>query len=166
MTSNGQRARRSRSPGGFTLVEVLAVLVIVSVLAMIGLPIAEIAHQRTREAELRLALRQIRTAIDAYKQAADEGRILRRANESGYPRSLSELVQGVPNLTDPYRRKLYFMRRLPRDPFAPRGSVPELTWGKRSYDSAPDAPREGADVFDVYSLAQGVGLDGIAYRQW
>lgn len=144
---------------GFTLIELLITVAIVAVLASVALPLNELVAQRAKEQELRRALREIRQAIDAYKQAADEGRIARRVGESGYPRRLEDLVEGVEDQKSPARERVYFLRRLPEDPFAGR-------WGKRSYASPPDAPREGADVFDVYSLDEGTGLNGRPYRQW
>jgi general secretion pathway protein G len=153
--------------GGFSFVELLVTLAIISVLASIVYPMAELRQQRQREQELRIALREIRTALDAYKQAGDEGRIQRSPADSGYPKSLQELIEGVQDLKDPGRRKLYFLRRIPRDPLFPDPSVPaHLTWLQRSYASAPDRPREGADVFDVFSKSDGTGLNGIPYKEW
>jgi general secretion pathway protein G len=153
---------------GFTLIELVVTVAIIGILVSAALPLAELAVQRAKESALRAALRQIRTALDEYKKAADDGRIARKADESGYPPSLDVLVQGVPDAKDPAKKHLiYFMRRVPRDPLADDPALPAAaTWGLRSYDSPPDAPREGKDVFDVYSLAPGVGLDGVPYRQW
>jgi general secretion pathway protein G len=159
---------RTSSPKwrGFTLIEMVITVAIVGVLAAGTVPLVELAVQRTKEQELRSALRQLREGIDAYKRAVDEGRVARRADETGYPRSLDSLVQGVEDVKATDRRKIYFLRRLPRDPFAATELAAAATWGKRSYASPPDAPLEGADVFDVYSLAQGVGINGIPYREW
>jgi general secretion pathway protein G len=151
---------------GFTLVELVITAAIVSVLALAALPLAETASRRAKESELRAALREIRTALDAYKKAWDEGRIERRLDASGYPPTLEVLVQGVPDVKDAKGRRLYLLRRLPRDPFADSTLAAADTWGKRSYASPPDFPAEGADVFDVYSRAGGTGLNGIAYREW
>lgn len=152
---------------GFSFVELLVTLAIISVLASIVYPMTELRQQRQREQELRIALREIRAALDAYKQAGDEGRVQRGPADSGYPKSLQELVEGVQDLKDPGRRKLYFLRRIPRDPLFPDTSVPaHLTWLQRSYASTPERPTEGADVFDVFSKSDGVGLNGIPYKEW
>jgi general secretion pathway protein G len=152
---------------GFTLIELLIVVAIVAILVAGLMPLAELANQRAKEQDLRAALRDIRTAIDTYKQAADEGRVARKADESGYPPSLEVLAGGVANEKDPEKRKIYFMRRVPRDPFFTEAEAPaEKTWGLRSYESPPDAPLEGRDVFDVYSQATGKGLNGVPYKQW
>ncbi len=131
------------------------------------MPLAELANQRGKEQDLHASLRDIRTAIDAYKQATDEGRVARKADETGYPPSLGVLAAGVPNDKDPEKRNIYFLRRIPRDPFFPDPETPaEKTWGLRSYDSPPNSPSEGKDVFDVYSLSPGKGLNGVPYKQW
>ena len=156
-----------RAQRGFTLIEMMITVVIVAILALGLVPLGELAVQRSKESELRTALRQIRGALDAYKKAGDEGRIARKADESGYPPNLEVLTGGVADAKSPTRKAVYFLRRLPRDPFYPEASVPaEKTWGLRSYESPPDNPRSGKDVFDVYSLAEGKGLNGVPYRQW
>jgi general secretion pathway protein G len=146
---------------GFTLIELLVTVAIVALLASIALPLAETTVQRSRESELRRSLRELREAIDAYKRAGDEGRIEKKADRSGFPPSLQVLVDGVDDLGDPKReKKVYFLRRLPRDP------VSGEDWGLRSYASAADAPRPGDDVFDVYSVSRGTGLNGVPYKDW
>jgi general secretion pathway protein G len=152
---------------GFTLIELVVTLALLGVLAMLAAPMAESAVQRSREQALRESLREIRTAIDQYRLAAEQGRIVRKIGESGYPSSLEVLVTGVTNAQDPKGGRIYFLRRLPRDPFFREAQVPAAaTWGLRSYASPADDPHEGDDVFDVYSKAEGVGLDGIPYREW
>ena len=152
---------------GFTLIELIVVVAIIAILATGLLPLAELASQRAKEQDLRAALRDVRTAIDAYKQATDEGRVARKADESGYPPSLEILAAGVPNEKDPEKRKIYFLRRIPRDPFSTEPDVaPEKTWGLRSYESGPDEPRDGKDVFDLHSKSSKTGLNGVPYKKW
>lgn len=154
---------------GFTLIEVAVTAAIVALLASVAFPMAEMALQRSKERELRAALWQIRESLDAYKKAWDEGHILHQVGESGYPPSLQILVDGVEDAKSPDAAKprIYFLRRIPRDPFNQEdGSPPEQTWGVRSYASSAADPKVGRDVFDVYSLATGKGLNGVPYREW
>lgn len=157
-------ARLSR---GFTLIELLVTATIVAVLASVALPLAELNVKRNRENDLRAALRDIRNAIDAYKQAVDEGRIIKKADETGYPPSLEVLVEGVADVRNPKRSRIVFLRRLPRDPLHEDPSVSAAeTWALRSYDSPHDAPSAGRDVFDISSRSEATGLNGIPYAQW
>jgi general secretion pathway protein G len=152
---------------GFSLIELLVVVAIMTVLASVGLPLAELSHRRAQEEELRRALREIRTALDAYKRMVDAGLIARPTGGSGYPPNLRVLVDGEINAQTPQASRLYFLRRIPRDPLAPHAIAdPVETWGLRSYDSPPNEPQPGRDVFDVFSKAPGTGLDGRAYRLW
>lgn len=153
---------------GFTLIEMTIVVAIMAILASSAVPLYELTAKREREQELRLALRQIREALDAYKRAVNEGRIPKQAEKkSDYPVKLEDLVDGVPDAKDPGKRKIYFLRRLPRDPMSEDRSLSAAeTWGKRSYESPPDSPQAGDDVFDVYSRSQVVGLNGIPYDKW
>lgn len=152
---------------GFTLIELVVTVAIVGVLALAAAPLLETTVRRQQESELRAALREVRGAIDAYRRAADDGKIAKKADESGYPARLEDLYQGVENRQDPGKGKLYFLRRLPRDPFNRDSTLSAVqTWGQRSYTSPPDAPREGADVFDIYSLSEVRGSNGLPYREW
>jgi len=157
----------SRRARGFTLIELLVTLAIMALLGAMVVPVGQTVVQRRNEAALRTALREIRSGIDAYKRAADEGRIAKAAGATGYPAKLELLVDGVVDLRSPKKAKIYFMRRLPRDPF---NGNPELsdaqTWGKRSYASEANEPREGDDVYDVVSTSGKVGLNGIPYSRW
>lgn len=162
---SGQGGARGR---GFTFIELVITLAILSVLALVALPFAELTAKRAKEQELRTSLRQIRTAIDDYKKAVDDGRVPRKVDESGYPPSLDVLVEGVVDPKDPAgKQRFYFLRRLPRDPMADDPALPAArTWGLRSYESPHDTPRPGKDVYDVYSTSDAVGLNGVPYRQW
>jgi general secretion pathway protein G len=154
---------------GFTLIELVITVAIIAVLASVAMPLNELVVQRAKEQDLRRALRELREGIDAHKQAWDDGRIgiVRRPGDSGYPRRLEDLVAGVEDEKNPKKERIYFMRRVPRDPFAtdPNQTAAE-TWGKRSYASPPDEPREGEDVFDVFSLSTATGINGRPYREW
>ena len=151
---------------GFTLIEMLVVLLIMGILASAALPLVQMDKRRAKEAELHAALRTLRGAIDAYKRAWDDGHIERQPGDSGYPSTLQALVDGVVDVKDPKGRRLYFLRRVPRDPFAAGQFDAAQTWALRSYDSPPGAPAPGRDVYDVMSMAAGVGLDGVPYREW
>ena len=155
----------ARPRSGFTLIELLMALAVVAVLAAAAFPLSEMSARRVKEKELREALWQMREAIDAYKKAADAGKIVHPAATSGYPPDLRTLVEGA--ISKESGRKVYFLRRIPRDPFADDlAAPPQQTWAKRSYDSPPDEPREGADVFDVSSRSTKVGLNGVRYNEW
>jgi general secretion pathway protein G len=158
---------------GFTLIELMVVVVIMAILATVAMPLRELMVKREKEQVLRTGLRQIRGAIDAYKQAVDDMRINKIEGESGYPARLEDLFIGVPDIKDTDKKNIFFLRRLPRDPMfreldvAGIERVPDVdTWGKRSYESPPDNPQEGEDVFDVFSRSESIGLNGIPYNKW
>jgi general secretion pathway protein G len=157
--------RRIREAGGFTFIELLVVTSILLILASAIMPLAKVSIQRTREAELRRELREMRTAIDKYKDAVDTGQIGStdvRAGSEGYPPSLEVLVEGVSRANDATGTKLKFLRRIPIDPITHSSE-----WGLRSYQDEPDARSWGGqNVFDVYSKAEGTALDGTKYRDW
>ena len=161
------KVQARRAANGFTLIELLVTLAILALLGTLVLPVAEVTVQRRDEQELRRALREIRAGLDAYKKAGDEGRVSKATDASGYPERLELLVEGVPDLRSPKQANIYFLRRLPRDPFNPDAELSDAaTWGKRSYASEPDEPKEGDDVYDVYSTSQRIGLNGIPYNKW
>jgi general secretion pathway protein G len=153
---------------GFTIIELVITVGIIGLLATAAVPSAQLLYQRSREGDLRLALRTIRSAIDAYKFASDTGRIKKRLDRTGYPPDLQTLVDGVDDASDPKGGvKIYFLRRLPRDPFWPDATTaPADTWGLRSYASPPDDPQPGDDVYDVYSRSSRTGLNGVPYHDW
>ncbi len=150
---------------GYTFVELLVVTTIVLILASAVQPLARVTIQRAREAELRRVLREVRTAIDKFKDAADAGQIPTtelKANSEGYPPDLQTLVDGVSVANDATGRKLKYLRRVPVDPV-----TGEAEWGMRAYQDKPDSTSWGGqNVYDIYSLSQGTGLDGTKYREW
>lgn len=160
-----QHAQETRA-SGFTLIEMLVVVAIVGILASAAIPFVRYGEVRLKERELRYALREIRTAIDAYKKATDDGRITRKIDTTGYPPELNVLVQGVVDLKSPEQKKIYFLRKIPTDPFAPADTSSKTGWGLRSYASTAEEPKAGDDVYDVYSLSKGVGSNGVRYRDW
>lgn len=156
-----------RRASGFSFIELIACLAIIALLLLIAVPVAQTTIKRKNESELRVALAEIRHAIDQYKRAADTGRVALTVGDSGYPPELDAMVDGVVDVSSPTGQKMYFLRRVPRDPMY-AGTVTDAasTWGLRSYASAPDAPEAGDDVFDVYSTSDEVGLNGVPYREW
>lgn len=159
------RPPRARIEAGYTFVELLVVSTLVLILASAAMPLARVTATRHREAELRRALREMRTAIDKFKDAADAQQIASldvKAGSEGYPADLETLVEGVAANNDATGRKLKFLRRIPADPM-----THSTTWGLRSYQDDPDATRWGGqNVFDVYTTFEGTALDGTRYRDW
>ncbi len=153
--------RRER---GTTFIEVLAVATIIAILAAAVLPLSRVTRQRQREIELRRSLREIRTAIDRFKDGVDRGQIGGtdvKLGSEGYPQSLETLVEGVNQVGRP-GVKLKFLRRIPLDPFSGKAE-----WGMRCYQDEPDSSSWcGDNVYDVYSLAEGVALDGTKLKDW
>jgi general secretion pathway protein G len=150
---------------GYTIVELLIVMMILGVLAAMTLPLAEVTVRRDKERELKRALWEIRDAIDAYRRAGDAGLVAHEPGRPAYPATLRVLVEGAVGSSST-GAPLHFLRRLPRDPFADPALPAEATWGLRSFESSAADPRPGANVYDVYSLANGTGLNGIPLRQW
>jgi general secretion pathway protein G len=150
---------------GFTFVELLVVSALLLVLASAAMPLAKVTMQRQREAELRRDLREMRTAIDRYKDAVDTGQIGAidvRAGSEGYPPDLETLVEGVTVAGDASGRKLKFLRRIPIDPM-----TNSTDWGMRSYQDRPDSSSWGGqNVYDVYTKSEGTALDGTKYKDW
>ena len=146
---------------GLTLLEVLVVTVILVTLASAALPVAKVTVKRQKELELRRALRDMRMAIDEYKKISSQGLVLQTDVEAeGYPPDLETLVEGVEQVGA--NRKLKFLRRIPVDPM-----TKEAEWGLRSYQDDFDSRSWGRqNVYDVYSLSQGVALDGTNYEDW
>jgi general secretion pathway protein G len=154
------RALNRRREGGFTLAELVMVAALLAMLAGMAMPVAKFTVKRRKEMELRLDLRQMRTAIDEYKRLSDQGMIPIKVGGEGYPDSLEVLVEGVEIVGQNTKRK--FLRRIPIDPF-----TKEQEWGLRSYQDEPDSRSWGGEnVYDVYSLAEGVALDGTEYKDW
>ena len=160
-------ARRTTRHAGFSFIEMMITLAMLALLATIVTPVAQVSIQRQKEQQLRAALHEIRHALDAYKEAASQGTIPVAAGSSGYPTTLAELVAGANDMRSAVPRRVYFLRRMPRDPFHDDPRTPDAdTWRTRSYASPPDDPRPGADVYDIHSGSDRIGLDGTAYRQW
>lgn len=157
--------RRFRLQQGYSFVELLVVTTIVLILASAVQPLARVTIQRQKEVELRRVLREMRDAIDRFKDAADQGMIPTtelKANSEGYPPDLDALVEGVSVANDASGRKLKLLRRIPKDPM-----TGEAEWGLRSYQDKPDTTSWGGqNVFDVRSLSNGTALDGSKYRDW
>jgi general secretion pathway protein G len=159
---NSQFTIRER---GFTFIELLVVSTLLIILAAAAMPLAKVTMQRQREAELRRSLREMRTAIDKFKEQVDLGNISNidiRAGSEGYPPDLETLVEGVSAANDATGRKLKFLRRIPIDPM-----TSSTDWGLRSYQDKPDSTSWGGqNVYDVFTRSDGTALDGTKYRDW
>ncbi|MEJ2189790.1 MAG: type II secretion system protein [Acidobacteriota bacterium] len=150
---------RRRFQEGFTLAELVMVVALIALLSTIALPVAKFTVKRQKEAELRLALRQMRTAIDEYKRLSDQGLIPVKLGGEGYPESLEELVEGVEIVGQETKRK--FLRRIPVDPMT------KEDWVLRSYQDDWDATSWGGEnVYDVHTSSEGVAIDGTKYADW
>lgn len=158
-----------RAHSGLTLIELLVTLVILSILAAGALPYAELTITRTKELELRRTLREVRGAIDRIHRDWLDGQVSPTEaglSADGYPRTLTVLVEGVGSGQADGRRR-YYLRRIPKDPFADPGLNPELHWMLRSYQDAPDNQVWGGqDVYDVRSQSGKTAIDGTSYRDW
>jgi general secretion pathway protein G len=157
--------RALRNCGGYTFIELVVATGVIMVLASAALPLARVSMQRQREVELHRALREMRAAIDRFKDAADQGVIASTELQIGsenYPMSLQQLVDGVTRNNDATGTKWKLLRRIPIDPM-----TGQADWGLRAMQDQPDASVWGGmNVFDVYSKAPGVALDGSKYRDW
>lgn len=157
-------SRKGRFPSqrGLSLIELIVASAILSILTMMVLPLARVQLRREQEKELRIALREIRMAIDRFKDSSDKGFIQKELDSEGYPKELEMLVEGVDMVNSPDGKKLRFLRRIPRDPM-----TNTTEWGKRALqDDADSTSWGGSNVFDVYTTSPGVGLDGTPYSEW
>ena len=151
-----------RDERGFSLSELIAVVIIIGILASAVIPMTKVSLQRAKEIELHRALREIRRAIDLHKKMADEQKIEIDATDTGYPESIEVLIEGVKLVGDDEDRKFKFLRRIPRDPMTGRRE-----WGLRGSQDEPDSETwDGEDVFDVFCLSEATALDGSKYKEW
>src|SRR5436305_544327 len=150
-----------RREAGFTLAELVMVAAVLTILATATLPVAKFTAKRSKEADLKLALREMRSALDEYKRYSDAGLIPVDLGTEGYPKKMEVLVEGV-QLVGQVDKKLKLLRRIPVDPMTGKDE-----WGLRSYQDAPDSTSWGGEnIYDVYSLSKGAGLNGVPYRKW
>lgn len=165
MLSLSHLKRQSFTARGFTLIELLVTLALLALLVTSASPVLQLNTKRDKERELKRALWQIRDALDAYKDAVDQGLIKKTANGSGYPPNLAILVTGVENAQDTKKKKLFFLRRIPRDPFAADVTQSNAaTWQLRAYDGALDDMAQ--DVYDVSSRSPAIGINQQPYSEW
>jgi len=157
---------------GLSLVELIVTLSIISILATVIIPSAQLISKRNKEIELRRNLRMIRMAIDDFKKTHDKGvdekKIIPTSNKSGYPETLDQLMEGH-DFGGVLKEKKKFLRRIPLDPFSDKkdATSPEWGWGLRSYADKSDSTIWGAeDVYDVYSKSEGTAIDGTKYKDW
>ena len=156
------RNKTARRERGLTLVELIVASAILTILASVALPLVRVQLRRAQERELRLALREMRTAIDRYKDAADQGLIQVEVGTEGYPPDLETMVEGMPLVNSPDEKKLRVLRRIPRDPL-----TNSTDWGLRAYQDEPDSSTWGGEnVFDVYTKSEATALDGTLYKEW
>ena len=158
MKSAAQKPGSARGRRGFTLIELIVATAILVILTGLAVPLARVAIMRAKERELRHDLWELRDAIDRYKDAADRQAFQIKVGTEGYPPDLDTLVKGV----DVGGKKVRFLRRIPIDPM-----TNSTEWGLRSMQDDPDSDSWGGqNVFDVFTKAQGTGLDGTEYRTW
>ena len=159
--STSARLRAGRFESGYSLVELVITATLLVTLAAVALPTGKYTIRRAKEIELRQGLRQMRNAIDEYKRYSDAGLIQIDQGTDGYPEELEILVEGV-DIVGQIDKSARFLRRIPRDPM-----TGDFEWGMRSFQDDFDSSSWGGEnVFDVYSLSQGVGLNGIPYSEW
>src|SRR3982750_568170 len=160
--SSAVSSRRRRTQSGLTLVELIVAFTLLALLATMAVPLARYKVRRDKERELRYALREIRTAIDKYKDMADLGKLgTQKADSDNYPESLETLVKGV-KLQGEVDKKVRFLRRIPKDPF-----TNSVEWGQRSTRDDPTPTSFGGqNVFDVYSKTTEKAADGVPYSEW
>jgi general secretion pathway protein G len=146
---------------GFTLLELMMSVMIISILVGLAVPLARNSIKREKEIELKSALREMRTAIDKFKDASDRGFIMVKVDTEGYPEKLQDLVDGV-QMVGAVDKKLKFLRRIPKDPM-----TNSTEWGQRSYQDDPKATSWGGqNVFDVFTKSEGTAFDGTKYNEW